>query len=179
MGKGGGVYAGNPAPESFIMFMTVAGNSASQGGGAYQDQMDHWEWSWSLFGHNYARTGSAPEPDFHGNPHSAFRPRRSAFFQNTAGINTFKDDPNDPLARGLVLSGAERDYVGDPLINALADNGGQSGLPHTWTHALQSGSTALDKAVSATTGDVPANDQRGAGYPRKKGSSPDLGSYEF
>ena len=96
---------------------------------AYQDQLDHWEWSWSLFGHNNARAGNGPEPDFHGNPHSAFRPRRTAFFQNTAGINVFNDNPNDALARGLVLSGSERDYVGDPLMNTLADNGGLSGLP--------------------------------------------------
>jgi predicted outer membrane repeat protein len=178
MGKGGGVYAGNPAPEAFIKFMTVVGNSASQGGGAYQDQLDHWEWSWSLFGRNNARAGNAPERDFHGNPHTALQPRRGSFFQYTGGINVFADDPNSMFARGLVLSGPERDYVADPLINTLADNGGTFGLPHTFTHALQSGSTARDKAASANTGN-PATDQRGSGFPRWNGTSPDLGAYEF
>ncbi|MDB5047743.1 MAG: Periplasmic protein TonB links inner and outer rane-like [Fibrobacteres bacterium] len=180
MGKGGGLYAGNPAPESFIKYMTVVGNSASQGGGVYQDQLDHWEWSWSLFAHNNARAVNAPERDFHGDPHTGLQPRGSCIFQYTPGINIFPgDDPNSDFARGLQLGGPEPDYVADPLINGLADNGGSFGVPHTFTHALQSGSPARDKAKTAIANSPPTTDQRGSGFNRWNGTFPDLGSYEF
>ena len=180
MGKGGGVYAGNPAPESFIKYMTVVGNSASQGGGVYQDQLDHWEWSWSLFAHNNARAVNAPERDFHGDPHTGLQPRGSCIFQTSAGVNVFPgDDPNSAFARGLQLGGPAPDIIADPLINGLADNGGVFGVPHTFTHALQAGSPARDKATTAISGTPPSTDQRGSAFPRWNGTFPDLGAIEF
>lgn len=56
----------------------------------------------------------------------------------------------------------------DPMLDALADNGGA-----TWTHALDAGSCALD------SGDNPGGftvDQRGA--PRTSGAATDVGAFE-
>ncbi|WP_025323329.1 choice-of-anchor Q domain-containing protein [Deferrisoma camini] len=56
----------------------------------------------------------------------------------------------------------------DPLLAALADNGGP-----TWTHALAAGSPAIDAGDAAA---CPATDQRG--FPRDDGAC-DLGAVEF
>jgi len=58
----------------------------------------------------------------------------------------------------------------DPLLGALADNGGP-----TLTHALLAGSPAIDAGCAASG--FP-NDQRGSGYPRVWGIAPDIGAYE-
>jgi CSLREA domain-containing protein len=70
---------------------------------------------------------------------------------------------------GCTFTSASGDITGaNPALGALADNGGP-----TFTHALLSGSPALDKggAVSAIT------DQRGV--PRSLGGTPDIGAYEL
>jgi hypothetical protein len=56
----------------------------------------------------------------------------------------------------------------DPRLAPLADNGGP-----TPTHALQSGSPAID---AASTPECPATDQRGVSRPQ--GAACDIGSYE-
>lgn len=58
----------------------------------------------------------------------------------------------------------------DPMLGALADNGGP-----TWTHALPPDSPAVD------TGDDngQAFDQRGTGFPRIVGKAADIGAYEL
>jgi hypothetical protein len=59
----------------------------------------------------------------------------------------------------------------DPMLGPLQDNGGL-----TWTHALLSGSPAID------TGSNTANlawDQRGDGYRRVVGVSADIGAFEY
>ncbi len=58
------------------------------------------------------------------------------------------------------------DKTGNPLLGPLADNGGA-----TWTHALLSGSPAINSANPATAF---LTDQRG--YPRQ--GTPDIGAYE-
>jgi len=58
----------------------------------------------------------------------------------------------------------------DPLLAALADNGGP-----TRTHALLPGSPAID-AGSNSPG--VAFDQRGPGFPRRFGAAPDIGAFE-
>jgi len=60
---------------------------------------------------------------------------------------------------------------GDPLLAALADNGGA-----TMTHAITQLSPALDAGNNA----VPLiNDQRGTGFRRVAGMAADIGAYEF
>jgi hypothetical protein len=70
------------------------------------------------------------------------------------------------------IGGVPADTLGgDPLLAALADNGGA-----TRTHALQFGSPAID----AGNNTVPVSvDQRGSGFRREAGMAADIGAYEF
>lgn len=69
-----------------------------------------------------------------------------------------------------VTGGTDGNLVGvDPLLDVLADNGGP-----TQTHALQSGSPAIDAGNNA---DCPALDQRG--ITRPQGAVCDMGSFEL
>lgn len=65
---------------------------------------------------------------------------------------------NLPVAAGVAFA--------DPLLQALADNGGPG-----WTMALGAGSPAIDAGVPAG---APAEDQRG----EPRDGSPDIGAYE-
>lgn len=58
----------------------------------------------------------------------------------------------------------------DPLLAALADNGGP-----TWTMALLPHSPAIDVGNDVA---LLATDQRGPGYPRVVGANADIGAYE-
>jgi hypothetical protein len=58
----------------------------------------------------------------------------------------------------------------DPRLGALADNGGA-----TRTHALLSGSPAIDTGANASR---LGYDQRGAGFPRETGAGVDIGAFE-
>ncbi|MDB5050070.1 MAG: coagulation factor 5/8 type domain protein [Fibrobacteres bacterium] len=160
-GKGGGLYAGNPPPEALQYFVTVAGNSASQGGGVYADHFDHWGWSWCLIGKNAARTNRVPEPDFHGSPHAFFE-RHEVLVQNTTGTT------------GLSPGGFGGDVVADPQLEVLADNGGEFPELHPGTHALKANSPAKETAPSNTDF---ATDERGVTRPQ--GTYRDLGAYEL
>ena len=64
--------------------------------------------------------------------------------------------------------GRERHDRREPLLGALADNGGP-----TLTHALLTGSPAIDAGNDAA---CPATDQRGVTRPQ--GAHCDIGSYE-
>jgi hypothetical protein len=60
----------------------------------------------------------------------------------------------------------------DPLLEPLSDNGGNGG----WTHALQSGSPAIDAGNAGSN--VPDFDQRGPAYPRIRNGVLDMGALE-
>ncbi|MGD8997534.1 MAG: DUF11 domain-containing protein [Anaerolineae bacterium] len=61
----------------------------------------------------------------------------------------------------------------DPLLDPLSDNGGD-----TQTHALQSGSPAIDRgSCTDIPGDPVTHDQRGVDRPQ--GADCDIGAYEF
>ncbi len=73
-------------------------------------------------------------------------------------------DPSVPM------SSFQSSYSGAcPLLGPLRNNGGL-----TFTHALGSGSIAIDNGGGALQ-----YDQRGAGYPRKAGMFIDIGAYEL
>ena len=59
----------------------------------------------------------------------------------------------------------------DPLLLPLADNGGP-----TWTHALASGSPAIDAGNNLAG---LASDQRGSPFVRTAGARPDIGAFEL
>jgi hypothetical protein len=74
-------------------------------------------------------------------------------------------------ANGWLNAGSEpSDLVGvDPKLGPLQDNGGP-----TWTHALLTGSPAIDAGDSAG---APSEDQRGV--PRPQGPRVDIGAFEY
>jgi len=59
---------------------------------------------------------------------------------------------------------------GDPMLAPLADNGGP-----TWTHALLTGSPAIDTGNNAA---ALTTDQRGDGFVRVYGAAADIGAFE-
>ena len=69
-------------------------------------------------------------------------------------------------------SGAGSFIIGNPLLAALADNGGP-----TFTMALNSGSPAIDAGNNAAAGSL-TTDQRGTGYARVLDSVVDIGAFE-
>jgi hypothetical protein len=73
---------------------------------------------------------------------------------------------------GTCFTAQGNDQSGDPLLNALADNGGP-----TKTHALNDGSSAIDNALGSvcTDADVNSVDQRG----EARTATCDIGSYEY
>ena len=69
-----------------------------------------------------------------------------------------------------LTDGTNGNIVGsDPLLGPLQDNGGT-----TWTHALQSGSPAIDQGADNSL----VTDQRGAGFARTIGLATDIGAFE-
>lgn len=79
----------------------------------------------------------------------------------SGGNNLIQDDTCNPVVSDLI--GA------NPLLGALADNGGP-----TWTHALLTGSPAIDAGSNAA---CPVTDQRG--ITRPQGMHCDIGSFEL
>jgi hypothetical protein len=63
---------------------------------------------------------------------------------------------------------------GDPLLGDLAFNGGP-----TPTHAIEPGSALINRGDPAAPGQSAETDQRGAGFPRRRGLYIDMGAFEF
>jgi len=82
------------------------------------------------------------------------------------------DDCNFESTTGDQTGSTSDGTVLDPLLNALADNGGP-----TMTHSLQEASIALDAGNECET-EAGSFDQRGTGYNRTVGTSCDIGAYE-
>jgi hypothetical protein len=88
-----------------------------------------------------------------------------------------------PDALTAFTGGGDQTEVANPQLGPLADNGGP-----TWTHALQSGSPAIDAGDPADTagvGTVPLYDQRGSPHGRVLDGGPgthstiDIGAFEL
>jgi hypothetical protein len=102
-------------------------------------------------------------------------------------INSFSSAGYNLIGTGNVYSGANNAIdvfnqsgdttgVADPLLGALADNGGL-----TKTHVLLSGSLALDAgnpSAVAGAGGTPLYDQRGVGFSRVVNGRIDIGAFE-
>lgn len=103
----------------------------------------------------------------------------SGFPAGALSVNyTIIGDTNGLTAGQLtqINSGAGNQLNVDPLLEALANNGGP-----TWTHALDEGSPARnagDLADQIGQPGVPNFDQRGTGFSRVIGGRIDIGAYE-
>ena len=90
---------------------------------------------------------------------------RSSFSLSVAGSNNLVRDASPSVTF------TNPPLTSDPLLGALANNGGV-----TFTHALPSGSPAIDAGSSTS---VLTTDQRGTGFPRLVGSAVDIGAFEL
>ena len=143
-------YGNLQITSSTIAHNSASGENGAFGGGIYVCSSPTRSDS-SIIALNTAPTG----PDFTG----------GAGLQST-GYNIIGNNAD------AVISSQPTDQIGtpaapiDPLLDPLADNGGP-----TLTHALQSGSPAIDHGDPA----APPQDQRGYG----RVSVPDVGAFEF
>jgi CSLREA domain-containing protein len=167
-GRGGGVIAeGSVISNSTITLNAARGGSSNRtagvgtGGGLYY-----------RFGAN-STNEAFRSTILAGNTAATFAP-------DIAGTNTSASQGNNLIGIGVgangFVNGIKGDQVGtsaapiDPRLRPLAYNGGP-----TPTHALLSGSPAIDKGAN------PAGlttDQRGTGFPRVVGAAADVGAYE-
>ncbi|MCA9936395.1 MAG: choice-of-anchor D domain-containing protein [Anaerolineales bacterium] len=97
---------------------------------------------------------------------------------NNNGSNNFQQDGGTFTSQGYNLSNdwnglalQPTDRTGDPLLGALADNGGE-----TLTHMPLSGSPAIDGGDPAN---CPTTDQRGFVRPQPSGGICDIGAVEW
>jgi hypothetical protein len=169
-GPGGAVHVLNNTPNFGMRFVlessTVALNTAdTMAGGIYAPGPGV---SVSIANSIVAGNSAASQPEI-----VAMSP--------TASYSLFGDDAGDAAQIGFV---EHQSAIGsvlidvDPRLGALADNGGD-----TRTHALLSGSPAIDAGMSAAaprdqTVPFPTNDQRGSGYPRQQAAAVDIGAFE-
>ncbi len=159
--NGGAVYtqavrANFPNTGAFFTHSTIANNSAGVSGGG-------------VFG-NTGRIG--------GN-NSIFANNTSAANPNCSGMLTVSGNNNLSNDESCRFSGEGNIVNVDPRLSPLANNGG-----FTLTHALQSGSPAIDAArdiycspQNTSFSEPRTRDQRGISRPA--GTSCDIGAYEF
>jgi CSLREA domain-containing protein len=184
-GGGGGIGA----TTAKLTNCTVSGNSAGiSGGGIFADTATLLN---STVADNLATTGGGL---FHNNGGGAFTMKNTLVALNLvrfAGAGPDLSGSFTSLGHNLIgagtgatgfTNGVNGDLVGtstnpiDPKLGPLANNGGP-----TKTHALLAGSPAIDHGDNAG---VPATDQRGAGFPRKKdgngdgAATVDIGAFE-
>jgi hypothetical protein len=99
------------------------------------------------------------------------------FLNNTIIANSIGGDCVNINALGtnnLVKDGScNASLSGDPLLGPLQNNGGG-----TLTHALLSGSGAIDAGDNASIPTGVINDQRGIGFPRIINGTVDIGAFE-
>ena len=150
-GDGGGLYNGKDATLTNV---TITNNQAAQGAGIHDVGNPA---TTTLTNTIVAGNGTPGQEDLSGNYTSGGN--------NLIGI----DGPSTGLTDGV-----NGDQVGtagspiDPMLGALADNGGP-----TQTHALQTGSTAID---SGTNTGAPTTDQRGY---IETDATMDIGAYQY
>jgi hypothetical protein len=154
-GRGGGIYTAASGSTPTLRHLTVASNSASlapnQGGGIFAAGPVAPDLRACIVADNTATSG----PDIYG------------------AVNSLDYNLIENITDATVTGTTTSNIVGsDPLLLPLAANGGP-----TMTHALQTGSPALDQIPQAEFTDW--QDQRQA--PRNQTTSPDgdIGAYEL
>jgi len=167
---GGGLYTDSQG-NAVVINSTIGGNSAGQfGGGIYH-----------INGSITLKLINSTVTDNTAGLGGGIRTNRSVILQNT--IMAASNGGGQPGGDCVIDTGGSIDstlnnldgdgscgagITADPLLGALADNGGA-----TQTHALLSGSPAIDAGDNTS---CPATDQRGVD--RSDGSC-DIGAYEY
>ena len=210
-GEGGGIYSTNDIPDTdtandpddttTITNSTISGNGVTGdgavGGGVYNSSgltvIEH-----STITNNTAPDGGGSGVVSLGNEEFASTEVLSSIISDNPGTDVdffseFGTLTNTFLSRGYNLIGdgnattppnnafdqtGDQTGVADPGLGDLADNGGP-----TQTHALLTGSPAIDKGPPSTSCPPPATDQRGVTRPQDGDADStavcDIGSFEF
>ena len=162
--EGGGFF--NYAGDTMLRNVTITDNTAQRGGGIYQVSNYDYEVNPPLpypatlnlgntiVAGNTATSGSNPEIYF---------PYDLSNNIISAGGNLVGDSPGDSTNTGSTIAYQPTDIRDtNPMLRALQNNGGA-----TSTHALLSGSPAIDKGINALVSPLaPVFDQRGTGFAR-------------
>ena len=194
---GGGIFNGSPHSLTIVNSTISQNNAMTDGGGCY-----NWWGITSLYNTsivfndadtNQDQTGGNGGGVFNhaaiaGLPPAVFNLRNSLVSGNTLTNAPVYDDCHGILNSygrnlfwtvnaGCTIAGSGAWFLHNPLgLGPLQNNGGP-----TWTHALVSGSTAIDDGDPTSgcidyNGNTIATDQRGIARP--KGVRCDIGSYE-
>jgi hypothetical protein len=148
--RGGGIASISSTGTITLVHSTVVGNTSEDYGGGISLSDDNMLLTYqnSIVALNSSAVGA----------NCYYQPNQDLTF---LGTNLFGD---------AGCSGRPEDIIGDPVLGALADNGGPSR-----TRALLPGSPAIEAAVQACAA-VP-NDQRYVARPQ--GTACDIGAFEF
>jgi hypothetical protein len=168
-GAGGGIYVDGNATLT-VTNATITKNSAELGGGIYLNAGTVDATNLTIT-NNAAHTGGGARSN--GPTGTAFTLRNSIVALNSAGGDCAFGGPLTLAGTNLIGdtscgSAGSGIIVADPMLAALADNGGP-----TQTQALLAGSPAIDAATNCTVTD----DQRYVARPL--GAACDIGAYEF
>jgi hypothetical protein len=172
-GSGGGIYNQNTLT---VINSTISGNSATLGGGGLFNQ----EGATATLV-NATINGNTAGPSVGGgvdNNGGTLNLTNTIISGSSPGsgdcVNTGTIGTN---SHNLVQDGSCSPAVtGNPKLGPLQNNGGP-----TFTHALMTGSPAIDAGDDSVLGSplFLTTDQRGSGFPRKACAHVDIGAYEF
>jgi hypothetical protein len=191
LNDGGGIY--NYHANITMRNSTLSGNSAHGGGGIYSEQSVVAVTNNTLTGNSayagggiftYLSTLTVTSSTLSGNSSGLRAISGTLNFANTiiahstsavdCVADTIATNVNNLVQDGSCSAGGINFKSGNPLLVALADNGGP-----TWTMALQADSPARDAGDDATCAAPPVNNLDQRGITRPQGAHCDIGAYEF
>ncbi len=165
---GGGLWFDDSVVS--IVNSTITGNTASGAGGGLRMLADSFDKKLTIHNSIIAGNTAPTNPDFTAptSPATNLEVRFSLIGNNQGTSLTASATPD---ANGNLI-GAPAALI-NPLLGPLGFNGGS-----TQTHALLTGSPAINAGSNALVSATILNDQRGAPFVRQSGGV-DIGAYEF
>ena len=151
---------------------TISGNSAASGGGGVYTQV--FSATFTTITANSGGgvlLGTVPASPAHTMTATLVQGNTGANDMDSGKSLTVSGDHNLVGTSGMVVLPNDTRSCA-PNLAALADNGGP-----TPTHAVPSGSCALDAGPTFPPGTIPS-DQRGAAFARRVGAATDIGAFE-
>jgi hypothetical protein len=170
-GNGGGILNG-PGAVMTVANTTLAGNIADYLGGGIYNRGTLTLKNSTLSGNSASASNGGGLANYAGTLHMA----NTIIANSTSGGDCISVSGATIPANlnNLVEDGScTASLSGDPMLAALADNGGP-----TWTMALLEGSPAIDAGDDATCAAAPVSGKDQRGVTRPQGAHCDIGAYE-